>query len=359
MTDYDPFDRGPHPVGVRSADWNDPGRDRTLPVEVWYPAGEEHAGRDLDPDQQDEFMVMEGLPESLQAALRGVEPAEGNYPLILFSHGFAGHRRQSTTLCTHWASHGYLVAAPDHVGNTTPDILNADLGEEGLSSEEERALVNQFAEDRPRDVIFVLNSLFEEHWGDRIDPDRIGMSGHSFGGWTTLMVTAREGRIDAALPMAPAGGESPLYEGEDHPLVEKLTLDWEREVPVLYLAAEFDSLIPPAGVRGLFERTPAPKRMVTLRNADHFHFCDSVEEIHELFRSLVEMGAEIGLDTEPLEDMRPADELCPGEHGYALMHGLGLAHMDAHVKGLEEAGAFLERDLEAVYADRGIDVTVE
>lgn len=358
MTDYDPFERGPHPVGVHSADWNDPGRDRTLPVEIWYPAGEDHAGRDLEPEHQDAFMVMEGLPESRQAALRGVEPAEGSYPLILFSHGFAGHRRQSTTLCTHWASHGYVVAAPDHAGNTTPDILDADLGEDGLTPEEELALVRQFAEDRPRDVVFVLNSLFEERWGDLIDPDRIGMSGHSFGGWTTLMVTQREPRIDAALPMAPAGGESPLYEGENHPLVEGLSLDWDREVPVLYLAAEFDSLIPPSGVRGLFERTPAPSRMVTLVNADHFHFCDSVEEIHELFRSLIEVDADIGLDTTALKDMKPADELCPGEHGYDFMHGLGLAHMDAHVKGHEAAGDFLEEDLEAVYAERDVEVTV-
>jgi len=32
---------------------------------------------------------------------------------------FGGHRRQSTFFCTHLASHGYVVAAADHTGNTT------------------------------------------------------------------------------------------------------------------------------------------------------------------------------------------------------------------------------------------------
>ena len=60
------------------------------------------------------------------------------------------------------------------------------------------------------------------------------MTGHSFGGWTTLAVTGRDSRIRAALPLAPAGGETPLLAGRNE-LRESLDLDWKREVPTLYL----------------------------------------------------------------------------------------------------------------------------
>ncbi len=38
------------------------------------------------------------------------------------SHG--AHRLFTSHLCTHLASHGYIVAAPDHLGNTYLDLLN-------------------------------------------------------------------------------------------------------------------------------------------------------------------------------------------------------------------------------------------
>jgi hypothetical protein len=40
---YDPFRRGPFPVGVRTAALVDPTRDRSLAIEIWYPADRAHA----------------------------------------------------------------------------------------------------------------------------------------------------------------------------------------------------------------------------------------------------------------------------------------------------------------------------
>ena len=56
----------------------------------------------------------------------------------------------------------------------------------------------------------MIDRLLDGTTGDlpRIDANRIGMSGHSFGGWTTLAVTASDRRIRAALPLAPVGGSS-------------------------------------------------------------------------------------------------------------------------------------------------------
>src|SRR6266540_1642241 len=102
---YDPFVRGPFPVGVRTAQAIDAVRDeRPLTFEVWYPAGERYAGWDFAASSQDTFAVLPDLPPIRQAAVRDVAPHSGSYPLLAFSHSSWGHSRQSTFLCTHLAS---------------------------------------------------------------------------------------------------------------------------------------------------------------------------------------------------------------------------------------------------------------
>lgn len=80
-------------MGVRTIEAPDPVRKRIFPCEIWYPAAAEHAGEEV----------------------RDASALSGTYPLIVFSHGSAvGARRMCTYLCTHLASHGYVVAALDH-----------------------------------------------------------------------------------------------------------------------------------------------------------------------------------------------------------------------------------------------------
>ena len=45
-----------------------------------------------------------------------------DFSTVLLSHGFAGHRRESTFMGTHLASHGFLVVSADHIGSTHSDI---------------------------------------------------------------------------------------------------------------------------------------------------------------------------------------------------------------------------------------------
>jgi dienelactone hydrolase len=216
--------------------------------------------------------------------------------------------------------------------------------------------------ERPEDAIFVLDRVLAGDGPVEIDADRIGITGHSFGGWTTLETTGRDRRIRAALPLAPAGGSAAFSEGGTarDPLREGLSLDWDREVPTLYLVAEFDTLLPLDGMRDLIARTPQPCRAVVLRNADHFHFCDNVEAVHDLFKQMGPMlggsGAATGIDIQPIfHNMKSSAELCPGEHAYAMIQGLGLAHMDTHLRGHADAAKWIERDLAKLLADRGID----
>ncbi|SRR6266516_2573845 len=115
--EYDPFARGRFPVGVRTIHAPDPARGRVFPCEVWYPA---HTG---DADQP-------GAGEARDAA-----PRRGAYPLVVFSHHSGGHRRSATFLCTHLASHGYVVAALDH-----SEVVAPELGRQDGETETERAV---------------------------------------------------------------------------------------------------------------------------------------------------------------------------------------------------------------------------
>jgi predicted dienelactone hydrolase len=337
MADYDPFSRGPHPVGVRSVDIHDAARDRTLPIEIWYPATDRYAGHDLDPATRDTYEMMSGIT-STQDAVRDVEAVtEPGWPIV-FSHGLAGHRRQSTSYCTHLASHGFVVAAPDHVGNTTADVMTLMM--EGAPDD----YMEQVASDRPDDASRTLDAMLSGELGVATLQEGAGMTGHSFGGWTTLQTTGRDDRIVAAVPLAPAGGRS--GGPSDRPLADLLDLDWTRHVPVLMVVADEDTVLPYAGMEDILRRSPAIEELVVIENAEHFHFCDNAEVVHDMMAPL--MGGQT----------KTSAEFVPGAHAHDVVNGLGLARFDATLRGRTEADDFLGRDPAEVLAERDIAVHV-
>lgn len=84
---YDPFEPGRRVVGAASFEAKDAVRERLFPCEFWYP-----------------------------------EAARAPSPLIVFSHYSGGSRTASSFLCTHLASHGYIVAAMDHSEVVAPEL---------------------------------------------------------------------------------------------------------------------------------------------------------------------------------------------------------------------------------------------
>lgn len=350
---YDPFSRGPFPVGVRSQELVDSERERKLPVEFWYPATDVYKGQDLDDKTKDKYRLFARVK---QDAVRDAQLREGSYPLVMFSHGFSGHHRQTTHFCCHLASHGYIIASPDHIGNTIWEVVENYMTTKVAASIAERvATTNSSIVDRPLDISFMINSLLAGKTSiptNSIDVEKIGIAGHSFGGWTSLMVAGKDARIRAALPLAPAGG-APYFDDIMRLCYESLNLNWDREVPTLYLVAEGDTTLPLETMHDLFDRTRDPKRMIVLNNADHFHFCDMMEEVHEFFRTQSEM---LGEDKTIAEKMRPFSELCPVEKAETYLRGLGLAHMDAYLKSNQSAMELLAGDIKALLKMRGIDV---
>src|SRR5262249_56282777 len=111
-------------------------------------------GPDRPPPARRSWGVRRGSPPVMRDAVRDAGPRPGSYPLVMFSHGFGGHRRQSTFLCTHLASHGYVVAACDHTGNTLFDVARfAMAARSGTPIPDTGTMLQDFIATRPPDVI--------------------------------------------------------------------------------------------------------------------------------------------------------------------------------------------------------------
>jgi predicted dienelactone hydrolase len=132
------------------------------------------------------------------------------------------------------------------------------------------------------------------------------------------------------------------------------TFDWDRDVPTLYLVAEDDVSLPLAGMVELLERTPASRQMIGLCRADHTHFMDDVERLHEAVRSMPFAGELAWLPRE----MRPIDALCTGEHAELFVRGMTLCHLDATIREHQRAREILGDDIRARLARRGVAVVV-
>jgi predicted dienelactone hydrolase len=164
----------------------------------------------LPPDPADPCgtSVIIGLPIS----------SRGPFPLLLFSHGGGGDPGSYISLTEYLASHGYIVVAPEHTGNLFVDFYAAaltGLGCEALLSRPCPDDVAKSAVDRPQDIRFVLDQVLAGNASvapAAIDASRIGMYGHSFGGYTTLVVAGGtvsgalpDSRIKAIAPLSPFG----------------------------------------------------------------------------------------------------------------------------------------------------------
>jgi len=308
---YDPFVRGKFPVGVRTIEAQDAKRNRTFPCEIWYPAAAQQI------------------------------PQPGNYPLIVFSHHSGGNRRSATYLTTHLCSHGYVVAALNHSEVVAPEL--APKPDE--TPDERSARAQAWIANRVPDIRFLLDHLLASE--PNLDPERIGIAGHSFGGWTALAAPEVESRIHAVVALAPGGASNP----KPGILPLTLTFDWGRDVPTLYLVAENDVPLPLDGMIELFERTPSTKQMMILRRADHLHFIDDVESQHEAVRKMSFPGLAAWMQKE----MRPIEELCSGDQAHLFVRGLTLCHMDATLKKMDNARQFLAGNIEAELAARGVE----
>src|SRR5262249_26325296 len=116
--------------------------------------------------------------------------------------------------------------------------------------------------ERPEDMIFVLDQMLAQNadslsrFHDALDPSRIAMTGHSFGGLTTFLVQAREPRVKVALAMAPAAG----------------TAQAGFTVPSMMMLGQIDSVVNIPNAEAAYGRSDGPKALVEIAHAGHYAF---------------------------------------------------------------------------------------
>jgi predicted dienelactone hydrolase len=274
----DPSVKGPYPVGARTfhIDLKDnEGKPRTIRFEVWYPTTEEFRDGPFD-----SIKFYDDAPESIKYIIEKYKDSlppiptdvirdapirldNGPYPMVLFSHGAYGVRFQSVFYTVPLASHGYVVVSPDHTGATLYNLLESD----GYNMDD----LFLSGLDRPLDMVSLLDEMLarnsdpEDDFHNSIDADRVGISGHSFGGYTALQVAFDDPRIKAVVPQEPVTTILDLfgYKFADLP------------VPCMMQAAALDKTLPPeAEMHEPYLEMSTPKYYFELITGGHFTYSD-------------------------------------------------------------------------------------
>jgi predicted dienelactone hydrolase len=288
--------RGPYPVGVASHLIED-GNERSLDAFIWYPA----LNLDGVEEQIDYTLSYWGDSTLTGHALEDAAPdfENGPYALVIFAHGLNGPRLSASYLCEHLASYGFVVMSIDYQDNQ--GVPSQPMYPSHIS--------------RPIDVsrqIDYAEALTTEGaaWEGLIDVENVGVTGHSFGGYTALAAAGArldwdhlaevcetypdplgtcpailirledmaalagwdevpaspwpsrgDDRVDAIAPLAPAG----RFFGREG--VADIT------VPVMLLGGTGDTIaIPEYNFYPVYDALTAPKTQILFEDAGHMVF---------------------------------------------------------------------------------------
>ncbi len=109
------------------------------------------------------------------SARRDAAPAPGSYPLIVFSHGAAGTNLGHHDSLTALARAGFVAAAVEHPRDNSRDDSGAATDLQMIG--------------RPHHIVALIDGLLADPaMAPLIDKKRIGMVGHSAGGYTALLI---------------------------------------------------------------------------------------------------------------------------------------------------------------------------
>ncbi len=224
-----------HLVDSQRPDPWKPDRRRELMVTVTYPAADaenyplaHYVSTESAPGATRDLAAALRLPIEVENVLglhsnahRGApvaSTADRSLPVVLFSPGAAVPRVLGTGEAEDLASRGYVVVSIDHTFDSQAVEFPGGRIVEGIAPPEESTQSTQWLRTalaaRVADTEFVLNQITAlahghnpdvEHralpngLGRAVDPSRIGMFGHSLGGFTTAEAMARDPRIDAGV----------------------------------------------------------------------------------------------------------------------------------------------------------------
>lgn len=172
---------------------------------------------------------------------------DGEFPVVIFSHGLGGKPADYEDLLVKWAAAGFVVVAPAYP-NTTAGSRQNPLD-----------VLNQ-----PADAAYVLTEVLKlndadgDRFAGRLRTDRIAAAGHSAGGITTIgeFTRGRDKRLDAGIVLAGSTlGVGTGFSG--------------KETPMLFVHGALDQVVPYSSGKSAFDAVPWPKAMLTLPQGDH------------------------------------------------------------------------------------------
>lgn len=238
----------------------------------------------------------------------GWEAKEEKLPLVIFSHGWAGSARQSVFLCQAIADAGYFVAAPNHadavVGRTPSEIVmdkrlqggalirrlkNSFENQSGEGEGVQDAAFPKFFDyeewtdatqrNRADDVgMTLLWATKDAPWASKVDAAKVGLVGHSLGGYTVLgLVGGWPSWMDecyqCVLALAPY----------TNPYIFNRSLGAVR-VPVMIQVGTLDPGIFPyvTDTEGTYAQLGGKKYLLTLLAGTHYSFTDAGVLQHEV-----------------------------------------------------------------------------
>jgi hypothetical protein len=210
---------GPFPVGTRDAHLVDPARldpfqpskNRELMVTVSYPAhrrGQQAPwlAKDLataidpiisGPDHLDIPAGTVDWAKTLRQARVDAPPIKNSWPVVLFSPGLQTPREFYAGAADDLASRGYVVVTVSHTHEAVAVEFPGNRLEWGLMQDGRPETMKKAIDARVADMRFVLTQLPRLHkWADT---SRVGIAGHSYGGYTAGETMAHDHRFDAGI----------------------------------------------------------------------------------------------------------------------------------------------------------------
>jgi len=213
-----------------------------------------------------------------------VSPEQRSYPVVILRAGGGALTTDFTTLAEDLASHGYIVVGFDAPYRTFVVVLSDNRvvarppmnDPENLPADRANRLINRLLLMWTRDTAFVVSQLQQLNAADpsgkltgRLDIERLGMFGHSFGGATALQFCHDDPRCKAGIDLDGAPYGNVVQEGLKQPFLFILS-DHSRELAdpaSRQIHADFESI---------YDRLPNGRLFLTIRGANHFSFSDQM-----------------------------------------------------------------------------------
>ena len=203
------------------------------------------------------FLAAVWYPAERQGVDTPLVVADAPYPLVVFAHGWFHSAENYLTMLAHLASHGYVV-----IGSRSNNELFADKYATALSW--------------CVDFLCDQSAINGSRWFGVIDPERVGMLGHSIGASAAALAAATDVRVRALALLSPV---------ETHP--SPVSAIEKCHVPVLLLASPEDIAQGLKGVTSpMYDAVAPPKQLHLLHNGSSQFFPDGMLLGHRHRRQL-------------------------------------------------------------------------